>query len=120
MKRTQSNNKKATNTTADAQRINHIAGLVHKMRMTGCQVIDVVGQAEADPSATVTESEREACRLIGQLGGILGNLAEMQEPTESASITDGTDEAETNGGSLGEMFCEADTSTEESDLRGFE
>ncbi|MDT3434673.1 hypothetical protein [Haloarcula sp. 1CSR25-25] len=119
MKDTKPCNKKATDTTADEQRIKQIAALVHEMRTKGCQVIDVVGEAEADPSMTVTEPKREARRLIGQLGGVLGDLAEEQGAAEAAASPDGTDEAETDGG-LGGMFGEADDSTEESDLRGFE
>lgn len=120
MKDTEASDKKATDTTTDAQRIEQIAALVHKMRTTGCQAIDVLGQAEADPSATVTDPERETRQLIGQLGTVLSELAEVQEAAETAIDSDKTDDAETNGGGLGELFDGGNTNNEGSDLRGFE
>ena len=107
-------------TTAEAQRINQVAGLVHEIRTTGCQVIDIVGQAEADPSATVTASEREARQLIGQLGIVLGDLVEAQEAAGTDNTTDAADDAETDDGGLGDLFGEAAASDGESELRGFE
>lgn len=114
--------KNVSPTEAEAQRIEHIAALVHEMRTTGCQVIDILGQAEADPSSTVTDPEREARRLIGQLGVVLNNLVETQKATEAttSTSTDTADEAETNSGGLGELFGEVDGSSEEAELRGFE
>ena len=122
MKANRSENKNASTTTAEEQRIQHIAALVHEMRTTGCQVIDILGQAEANPSATVTDPEREARRLIGQLGVVLNNLIETQEAAEASSSTptDRAGESETNGGGLGVLFGEMDGSSEEAELRGFE
>lgn len=120
MKPNEANDKNLSNTTTEAQRLEQIAALVHGMRTTGCQVIDILGQAEADPSATVTDPEREARRLIGQLGAVLGELVEAQQAAEAATSTHTANEAETNGGSLGDLFGETDASDEEAELRGYQ
>ena len=120
MDNTKPNDKKPSAATTDAERIEQIAALTHDMRTTGCQVIDILGQAEADPSATVTDPEREARQLIGQLGAVLGDLLEAQEAGQATAGTDTAGEAETNGGNLRDLFGEADASNGESELRGFE
>lgn len=117
---TEANDKKASAATTDAERIEQIAALAQDMRTTGCRVIDILGQAEADPSVTVTEPERETRQLIGQLGAVLSDLLEAQKAGQATAGTGTAGEAETNGGDLSELFGEADVSNEESELRGFE
>lgn len=71
--------KKVSLLTAEAHRIEQIAALVHEIWTTGCQKVDALRQAVADPSTTVTEPEAEAQQLVGQLGAVLGALAEAQD-----------------------------------------
>jgi hypothetical protein len=98
MKSTQAFNKKATENTADGEHIKHIASLVHEMRTKGCQVVNIVGQAKADPSGSLTEAEREGRRLIAQLGGVLVALVEAQLAIEGGTVLEEADDKETNGG----------------------
>jgi hypothetical protein len=120
MQDTSADDKNPSASTAKVQRTKQIAALVREMRMTGCQVIDILGEAEADPSATVTAPEREARQLIGQLGNVLGRLIAAQEAADTAPIPDGTDGGPTDDGSLADLFGEVDASDEGPELRGFE